>query len=246
MQKSLTTSTKFVFLAILSVTLFFLSFNLSSAEDTATTPSSPGITPPRAVLRDANGAIIREKMDARRDIVDLKKNLKAKASTTGTSTKKELRDDLRQDIKDRKAQASTTINRIRDDRNEKMKAGLSLVRGRFTTALERFDKIIVRLESRMAKLKDAGADVSKEVVLIDSAKTLLAKVRTDVSTITTQANQIASSTSPKIQFEKIKSQATLIQESLKKTRKILTEVTVMLAKERRLNKGNASTTSTTN
>jgi hypothetical protein len=222
-------------LTLLVLSLFILTAETSRAE--SVTAPKPTI---RAVIHDARTQITTERTTARQDIQGIRENARM-GSTTASTT----RADIRGDIQNRHDQASTTINKIKDDRNRQIKEALATVFNRLTVATDRLDKIVTRLESRMQKLKDAGADITKEKVLVDNAKELISKARTDIANTSASAGTITTATSPTEQFTKTKTQVTAIQDSLKKAQKELTDATIMLSKEHRGNTTQATTSSTT-
>ncbi len=251
MQKSLTSDkvTKITLALLATVIFFILSFSLVSAqESTGSTPPPPPPRPPKAIIKedikDARGKIINERADMRQDIGALRKDLKVNtSSTTSSEARGEMRNKMKEDIKDRREMASSTIKNVKEDRNQKIKESLALVRARLIAASDRLDKIVARVESRMKKLSEAGADTSKEKVLVDQAKGLIAEVRSSIANATTQSDLVTTSTNPKEQFGKVKTQYNSIQENLKKAQKILSEAVSMLAKERRVTKETSATSS---
>jgi chromosome segregation ATPase len=134
--------------------------------------------------------------------------------------------------------ASTTKNNT-DGGDYQMKNNLAVVEARLTAVTERLDRVVVRIESRMKKISDAGTDTSKEMALVDEAKGILSKARTDIANATPlTANQ-------KGQFAKAKVQLTNIQDSLKKAQKDLIDAVSMLGQENHSIRATGTTTRST-
>ena len=148
--------------------------------------------------------------------------------------------------------ATSTMMSKRDkemERDTKIKDKVGKVNDRLNAAADRLDVLAGRITSRMQKLTDAGADVSKEKVLVDDAPGLVIKARGDIASSTAMMQLMATSTISKEKFTKTKTAYAGIEETLKKAQKKLVDAVTLLAKEKRtvkLETKKATSTKTSN
>lgn len=222
MQKSLSVFYRTALIVSATFTLFALnvSFSHAQTETVGTTPPPP--KPPRSAVRA--------------EVRDLHRGL---SSTTVSAT------GIRTDARDL-GHASTTMENVRrDERNLRVKQNMGLVTARLSAAADRLDQTIVRIESRMKKLSDAGADTSKEKVLIEDAKSLIIKARTNIASTSPLADGVVTSANPRSEFAKVRTSFIGIRDTLKKAQRNLVDAVVMLAKERRITREDSAPTSST-
>lgn len=135
----------------------------------------------------------------------------------------------------------------------KMKGRISLdmvlrnMVNRLTTAIERFENIASRIDSRIEKLKAEGKDVSAAVTLQSSAKAKIAEAKVAVSAIV-QPSISAEPTREELKaaFEGIRAKVKAAEEAVKAAHKALLEVVVALKRIDASAGANASTTASGN
>lgn len=103
------------------------------------------------------------------------------------------------------------------------------VTARLTSALDRMDAIIVRIESRSAKLQSLGVDVNASNAKLSEAKRILAEAQDALSTLPTIESGIRSDT-PRESFAPIRTQLLLVRDLVKQVHGLLSD-TVSLLKE---------------
>jgi len=146
---------------------------------------------------------------------------KAQGTSTGTSTdaRKEKREEVKGEMKE-----------VRQDfRAQEVKMRVRNVTRVFTATVERLEKIVTRIESRITKIKAAGGTTTEAEAFVDAAKVNLATVKTDISAINS-IDLSGSTTTAQANFETIKADAQAGRESLTSARQNLEKALASLMK----------------
>jgi hypothetical protein len=201
---------------------------------------------------------------------NIKINAKAAVGTTSTSTRAEAKAEMKAKIdanleqrkEAREEFTSKIANKIGSSTG--MKGGfLGNIAGQrvkniyrlFEATINRFEKLIDRIESRIAKIKNAGGTTTDAEVSLLVAKDNLAKAEADLVLLgnlgldkgsSTKATTTASTTAS-IDFEQAKIYATQIRNSLRTVKESLMDTVRSLIEVQKTVKvnGNATSTATT-
>ncbi len=142
----------------------------------------------------------------------------------------------REDVKDLREQGKQEIKDLREEGKKEIQEKKNNIRGieltnrvnntvrMLTATANRLDAIIVRIESRLAKITAAKGDTTALVAAIATAKTDMASARTHIATIGS-IDLSGASTTVKANFEKIKTETKLAKDLYDKVRKDLVRVT---------------------
>jgi chromosome segregation ATPase len=146
----------------------------------------------------------------------------AKASTTPIKTLKEKVEAKRDEVKNK-------IEERKDDARERIETRfakfMAKVVERLNAAAGRFDKITLRIESRLTKLEDEGADESKARALLITAKQKLDIARISINNVNIAASStISASTTLKMNYPAIKNVVEKAKDDLKATQAALVDV----------------------
>ncbi len=160
---------------------------------------------------------------------------------------KDLRGDLKTEVKQIKASTTEGIK----EKREEFRANEARMRVRNVTrvmnaTIERLNGIIARMESRITKLKAAGAVTVDAEASISAAKSDLLTVKTNVDAINS-LDLSGSTTTSQTNFETIKTDAGIARESLTSARKNLEKALQFLMKIQKtvkVKEGNATSTAT--
>ena len=182
------------------------------------------------------------------------------AETASVNVKNKIED------RNKKTEASTTIKveqKKTEDKNKQSEWNTRVldnkIRGDikvFTATANRLDKIVVRIQSRVTKIKAAGGNTTQIEASLNIGKTKLAEARADISTISSiDITGATSSTTVRTLFNTIKTNAVKAREALKASHSALIQaVTFMQGVEKKVkvkdsnvgeNETSSSTASTT-
>lgn len=130
----------------------------------------------------------------------------------------EKRDELREKAKERQEEKK---QKIEERRAEKIKEFTNRMRERMLAMVERMETLSGRIESRMDKLKEKGADTGEAQAQLDDAKSKLAAVKARISSLVGVGADIAASDNPKDLFSAVKEEASGIKKDLVEVHKLL-------------------------
>lgn len=100
---------------------------------------------------------------------------------------------------------------------------------RLTAVIDRFSNIVARLDSRTAKLKDAGIDTTLAETKLSEAKRLLVEISVRLEGVPSVRNAVVSQ-APRESFRAVRTELSLIRDDLREVHALLRE-TVALLKE---------------
>lgn len=138
---------------------------------------------------------IRADIKANRDAIKTEVQIKRASTTEIRGDRKEVREEMREDRKDARASSSEVRKEVRasttaarkDARRENVEKNISSHASRMTerlnAAVDRFEKIIVRLDSRIAKLKAEGKVTTDAEKFEAEAKVSIASAKSSIATI---------------------------------------------------------------
>lgn len=202
--------------------------------------------------RPAPLRILKSEIEEKRDVI------KERIGTTRTDIKASIEARITERKGERGEYASSS-----EDRRERMassteargdmKGRISLdivlrnMVNRLTAAIERFENIASRIDSRIEKLRAEGKDVSAAVSLQASAKTKIAEAKVAVSAIV-KPSMSAEPTREELKaaFEDMRGKVKAAEEAVKAAHKALIEVVVALKRIDASAGANASTTASGN
>jgi hypothetical protein len=151
---------------------------------------------------------------------------------------KQKKEEFKSELKDKK---ELTKNEFRMDLAKKKTVGTVRV---LTATTARLETLISRIESRIQKIKTAGGNTATAEASVRLARTDIVKARAHISAISA-IDISTSSTTAKINFEKIKVEAKLVKESLHSAHKNLSiAVSSLKSSEKGLNIKKEKATST--
>lgn len=148
----------------------------------------------------------------------------ADSTTTKKTEIKDIREQEKGEIKDIQEKAKNEIKDIQEtlkDKRGEIKKEIASKRVEqtlkvYTEAADRLDKIVIRIESRIAKIKAAGGDTTAIQTSLDLGKTKLAEARADIAAFAAIDVSSASSTSTaQTLFNTVKTSAAKAKEALK-------------------------------
>lgn len=145
-----------------------------------------------------------------------------------TDSPKELRKQLREErlenVKEKIAERKASQEaKLTDLRKEKIKSYFSKLQRRLLAAIERLEKLIDRIESRLAKIKEENGNVNTTQITtkIAEAKQLLESAKADLQTANDNLDDILESDDPKEAFGVVRSSVKSIKEKLVQVHRIL-------------------------
>jgi len=117
-------------------------------------------------------------------------------------------------------------NENRDERHTKISNLFGVMLKRYEDAIERLNKLVTKIESRLAKIKadDPAKNVTAIETQIKNAKDKLALVPAKIDTLKTDFDAMLASTTPKDLFKTVLADAKAIKSDLKDVHKILVHV----------------------
>lgn len=178
-------------------------------------------------------------MEKRNEIKDMRGDLKTEV--------KQLRASTTEGIKEKREEMKDKVKEVRQEfRANEARNRVNNVTRVLTATAERLNGIIVRMESRIAKLKAAGGSTLEAESSISLAKSDLLIVKTNVDAINS-LDLSGSTTTAQANFETIKTDAGLARESLTSARKNLEKALQFLMKIEKtvkVKEGNGTTTAT--
>lgn len=148
----------------------------------------------------------------------------ADSTTTKKTEIKDIREQAKGEIKDIQEKAKTEIKDIQEtlkDKRGEIKKEVAAKRVSqtlkvYTEAADRLDRIVVRIESRIAKIKAAGGDTTAIQTSLDLGKTKLAEARANIAAFAAIDVSSATSTSTaQTLFNSMKVAAAKAKEALK-------------------------------
>lgn len=156
-------------------------------------------------------------------------NASTSAEVKATTSPREKLNELREKAQEKKDQIKEKVDSKREETQNRVKDRLDsfikTVIERLTAATERFDKIALRIESRITKLESEGVDESKAKELLVTAKTKISVAKAGISNIHIAASStVATSTDLKVNYQAIKDAVEKSKEDLKAAQSALVEV----------------------
>ncbi len=135
----------------------------------------------------------------------------------------EKREEMRKRVEERKA---TKEAEIKEKRGERIKHYWELLGKRIQATIERLEKLIGRIESRLAKIKEANPekDFSSVEANIKEAKELLADAEAKYDEAGDALEDLLESEDPKNAFKKLREDIKDIKDILSKVHRILVHV----------------------
>ncbi|MFA6338543.1 MAG: hypothetical protein WCW87_00555 [Candidatus Paceibacterota bacterium] len=187
-------------------------------------PPKP-INKPNGVIKDmkqdTKQVIQNERKDLKNDIHYIKEN----ASTTGTSTRKQIEEkkiETKGIIKDEKQDLK---NRVRIEQNKKL---LDQTIKKLTAAYERLKTLAERIDSRIKKLESQNIDETKSKTILAQANLKITDVEQKIhlfstTTISTMLSNATTTESTKVVTKKIKDSTSVIKQELQDIQKLLAD-----------------------
>ncbi|PIZ46750.1 hypothetical protein COY29_06110 [Candidatus Woesebacteria bacterium CG_4_10_14_0_2_um_filter_39_14] len=139
------------------------------------------------------------------------------ATTTG------VRETVREEIREKTATVQAFLS---ERKQEIIRNHFSRVARRLTAAIERLNRLISRLESRLAKIEETNENLNTETIKADivSGKEKLDQAGIQLENVKTKMNEIIESETPREGFVEIKEMVGEIRESLVEVHQILVKV----------------------
>lgn len=109
------------------------------------------------------------------------------------------RDEAKENVAEKRAEMKERLVKVRDEKKrnalqriEKEFARLNIhITGRLDKALSQIDRVLVRVNERVAKMKDAGRDVSSVALKVDAATAAITKAKDAVKAQAAKAYELA-------------------------------------------------------
>ncbi|MDO8561228.1 MAG: hypothetical protein Q7S05_00170 [bacterium] len=217
------------------------------AQESATVPANMAPKNARAILEDLRAkktGVKAEIQDVRKDIrkesVELRQDTKEKMGAATTSAERraieknaieerkeiiserkagivEIRDQKKDLIETRKASSTE----IKDQRKEQARRHLELIAHRYGVAIKQFENLAGRIQSRIDKIKSAGADTAAAESALTTAVSAIAQVKTDVQALRDLLSQAETVTDLKTIRTQVEAATKKANESVKSAHKAL-------------------------
>lgn len=150
-----------------------------------------------------------------------------------SSTLTNLRDRLQKQLEEKKQAIEKNNQEIKNTRTE---INTNILNNRvridlrvFTATANRLDKIIARIESRVAKIQAAGGNTTNIEAYVNTGKTQLSEARTDITTISNvDLSSATSSTTVRTLLTTIKADAVKARDALKASRASLIQAVTLI------------------
>ncbi|MCJ7804215.1 hypothetical protein MUP35_00570 [Patescibacteria group bacterium] len=159
----------------------------------------------------------------------------------GQATATGVRETVREEIREKTATVQAFLS---ERKQEIVRNHFSRVVRRLTAAIDRLNRLINRLESRLAKVEQEDKNINTTLIKKDlaSAKEKLDQAGIQLENVKTKMNEIIESKTPKEGFVEVKEMVGEIRESLVGVHQILVKI---IGDIKGLRVGNSSTTSAT-
>jgi len=150
-----------------------------------------------------------------------------------SSSRKDIKEGVKSEIETRKGEIKDIRESMKDNRGE-IRKSIAHMRVQQTVRIyvataNRLDKIVARIESRIAKISASGGDTTDIQTSLDLAKTKLAEARAEIITFSSIDVSSATSTSTaQTLFDSVKSSAVKAKESLKVAHRSLVKTIAMI------------------
>lgn len=216
---------KYLYIHIITLALVLFTAQTALAQDgsvtaTAQVTASASTTKPglRAPIREVQKDIKEARTVMNKEVRD---DRKALASTTASSTpaeRKEAKKEFREETKDKREDFRDDSKAAREE--ARMQAMIRIVTNRLNATITRLEKIVAKLDARIVKFKEKGANVTVATQASADAKLALADARVKLNVILTPG-ATASSTASTTQAT-VKSSVKEIESLIKKAHKAVT------------------------
>lgn len=168
----------------------------------STTPGRPGIIPPLPAkiedlrkdaqdriknLRDGIKVNVQERADIRADIKA------ASSSDDRRELRQELRDERQEDRREVREERREIMSGLKDRIQALVRTHVGAIIQRSTNAIERFENLADRMESRIEKLKTAGANTASVEATLSAAVTTTATAQTDLDALKATVSAVTDS-----------------------------------------------------
>lgn len=246
---------KHLYIHIITLALVLLAAQTAYAEEGSVRVSAQinASTTVKAPIREVRKEIREDRAEMNKGIRD---DRKALASTTASSTPAERREDRKEFREETKEKREN----FREDAKKKLElirqqTMARIVINRLNATITRLEKIVAKLDTRIAKFKEKGADVTAPTKASADAKLALADARVKLNAIvipTTLTGSTTASSTASTTTQSIKSAVKEIEDIIKKAHKAVVAALESFkgqsvkATTTPITTGTGSTTTTTN
>ncbi|MBU3925574.1 hypothetical protein KJ763_00180 [Patescibacteria group bacterium] len=123
------------------------------------------------------------------------------------------------------AQKEKLQQRLEETKRIRVRAYWGRIMGRMGIAVIRLERIADRIDSRLDKLQENGADISEPQVLLETAKTKIADAKLAVENVKTKIEEILNSDADaKDIFQQIKDELSAVKQTIKDAHSALVDV----------------------
>ncbi|MDO8553107.1 MAG: hypothetical protein Q7S01_06340 [bacterium] len=170
--------------AVVTVTALLAFSGIAFAEETSQAAGSAPAPARATVIRekraDLKGALKDVQANFKTSVKDLRTGTKAQMQVASSSA--ERRAIERNAVQNTKAliqarKASST--KIIEQKKELARKNVGKIEQRYVVAIKQFDNLVTRIQSRIAKMKSAGADTTKAEAALARAQTAIEQVKAD-------------------------------------------------------------------
>jgi prophage DNA circulation protein len=139
---------------------------------------------------------------------------------------------------------TTTVNKIKEKRNQFLQNQLARMIEKFKAAVTRLEKISTRIQERIDILKNEGLNMTEAQTALNSAKTKITDAKNSVSSLTTSASNLINSEDPKKAFADLRALMNTSKEKIRAAHEALVDTINILkpgSKRSILNKTSTTT-----
>lgn len=173
----------------------------------------------------------------------LRTRIELKSSTTASTTLKQRLEERREDrIEKIRENGDDRLSKLREDIEKRIEKHAEWMIQRFNAAVERLEKLSVRIESRIAKLKAEGKNVTEAEKLVASAKIEIGQAIDGIAKIEVAFETALSAENLRGAFNEVRILADAVREDLIAAHKALMSTLPLIKSLSTENSVNASTT----
>src|SRR3989344_7498124 len=155
-------------------------------------------------------AIEKNAIEERKEIIS-----ERKANTS------EIRDQRKDLIEARKASSTEIRDQRKDQRKELARGHLVAITRRYEIAVKQFENLAGRIQSRIDKMKTAGADTSSAESALGTALSIIAQLKADAQAIVDSLSQVETGTGAKAARSQVEASVKKINAEIKSARDAL-------------------------